>query len=779
MIEHFQASFLLLFIAVFILCQPNSFLVAQTRGDVDGFAKHQQELADRNPETLTFSVKLTDAKTQFHVGEKIRLELSFASSLPETYVFDNATYDRSGRLDIDSFVVDRTEGITDPLYDYYHKSLGGFMGGGLRGIGALTTKPQIVDYDLNEWLRFDKPGAYRLYVISHRLSKGKPYHQGNTPIEPVSNVIQFEVVPADREWEQKTLSDAMKSLDSSPKAQFGVGENPHRSACRVLRFMGTEAAVKEMIRRFRGEDRDCDFEYYVGMVGSANRTFTIQQMVMALDAPSQPVSSSFLSALIFLSYIQQYPEPSQQFADDEAGKKAARAQWETRKSNHDLIVQSYVDRLANAIALKQGAAAAISIQTLLGFQANDQGNNIELRRKVLATALAKVFLDLPLESQRNLLEYNWKQIADPEMLPVLRQLYQHPPDLHEIPQPFPGVALQRIYDLSPEEGRPLILNEIRRPVPRVSISVLGSLPDKELPQLEDAIVEHAINFKGEYRAQETVAALVARYVSPASLPRLRGFFEDKIGTLGCTVQSSLLSYFLRSDQSLGLQMIRKALASRKVTRCYASALADVVGQELTPESEALVLEGLNETDAEVVSSAVQVLCAHGSADNKDKIKAAIKRLLDQWREEKRDPDESISKEDPVQVGYFAESLLRTYARALPWLISDDELRELANLCLSDECRQQVKSWSPLSRTEITVYRPSGLKHETRFSLGLYELLSWENLKRKLIQFPKRTRFIWQLYGREGDEDRRLFDELKDYLKEHEMEVVRPSEPKNY
>src|SRR5205807_5260834 len=160
------------------------------------------------------------------------------------------------------------------------------------------------DYDLNEWLRFDKPGAYRLYVISHRLSKGKPYHQGNSPIEPASNVIQFEVVPADREWEQKTLSDAMKALDSSAKAQFGVGENPHRSACRVLRFMGTESAVKEMIRRFRGEDRDCDFEYYMGMVGSANRTFTLQQMVMALDAPSQPVSSSFLSALIFLSYVQ-------------------------------------------------------------------------------------------------------------------------------------------------------------------------------------------------------------------------------------------------------------------------------------------------------------------------------------------------------------------------------------------------------------------------------------------------------------------------------------------
>src|SRR5439155_7419068 len=132
----------------------------------------------------------------------------------------------------------------------------------------------------------------------------------------------------------------------------------------------------------------------------------------------------------------------------------------------------------------------------------------ELLQKHLAVLLAKVFDQLPLETQRSLLEYRWKQISDPAMLPVLRQLYEHPPDLHEIPAPFPGVVLRRIYDLSPEEGRQLILDEIKRPIPRANIAVLGSLPDKELPQLEDAIVDHATNLKGEYHAQETTAALV-------------------------------------------------------------------------------------------------------------------------------------------------------------------------------------------------------------------------------------------------------------------------------
>src|SRR5437899_4962745 len=141
----------------------------------DEFVRNHLQLIAKNPDDLTFTLKLKDPGAQFHVGEVIRLELSFASSLPETYVYDNANYDRSGRLQIDSFILDRAGGVADTLYDYYHKSFG-FMGGGLRGISALSTKPEVATYDLNEWFRFEKPGKYRLYVVSHRLSKGKRDH---------------------------------------------------------------------------------------------------------------------------------------------------------------------------------------------------------------------------------------------------------------------------------------------------------------------------------------------------------------------------------------------------------------------------------------------------------------------------------------------------------------------------------------------------------------------------------------------------------------------------
>jgi len=52
------------------------------------------------------------------------------------------------------------------------------------------------------------------------------------------------------------------------------------------------------------------------------------------------------------------------------------------------------------------------------------------------------------------------------------------------------------------------------------------------------------------------------------------------------------------------------------------------------------------------------------------------------------------------------------------------------------------------------------------------LLSWKTLKKKLIQFPKGTSFVWQLDSDEEDADKKLFDDLKNYLKENGMDLVR-------
>src|SRR6185369_3997541 len=87
--------------------------------EADAFVRENNAKRAQNPNGLLFTVRCKDNQKQFHQGETIKLELSFSASTPDTYVVDTATYDRSGRLEIDSFVVDRSDSVVDPLDDYF------------------------------------------------------------------------------------------------------------------------------------------------------------------------------------------------------------------------------------------------------------------------------------------------------------------------------------------------------------------------------------------------------------------------------------------------------------------------------------------------------------------------------------------------------------------------------------------------------------------------------------------------------------------------------------
>ncbi|MDQ2688158.1 MAG: hypothetical protein M3Y28_09860, partial [Armatimonadota bacterium] len=128
------------------------------------FAAAQQQAVQKNPPGVTFTLTLADGRTQFHTGERIPLALAFSSSIPSKYKLDVGLYDRSGRLESDVFHSDRLDDAVDPLRAYFE--LGSIGGGPGITPPTLDTHPQTIKRDLNEWLRFDKPGRYRIDVTS-------------------------------------------------------------------------------------------------------------------------------------------------------------------------------------------------------------------------------------------------------------------------------------------------------------------------------------------------------------------------------------------------------------------------------------------------------------------------------------------------------------------------------------------------------------------------------------------------------------------------------------
>jgi hypothetical protein len=81
---------------------------------------------------------------------------------------NNASYDRSGRMGYEQFIVEPKDATRDPLYVYFN-SIAFFTGGGLSSSDFLTASPKIIHLNLNEWISFDHPGTYRISVLSHRV----------------------------------------------------------------------------------------------------------------------------------------------------------------------------------------------------------------------------------------------------------------------------------------------------------------------------------------------------------------------------------------------------------------------------------------------------------------------------------------------------------------------------------------------------------------------------------------------------------------------------------
>ena len=118
---------------------------------------------------VILQVSSASDQSEFHIGETIPLKLAFSSAVPDRYQINMAQYDRSGRMGYEQFILSPADGAVDPLAGH----LGG-IGGGLTGFKFLTPEPWTITLNLNEWVRFTKPGDYRLSVTSNRVGIKDP-----------------------------------------------------------------------------------------------------------------------------------------------------------------------------------------------------------------------------------------------------------------------------------------------------------------------------------------------------------------------------------------------------------------------------------------------------------------------------------------------------------------------------------------------------------------------------------------------------------------------------
>jgi hypothetical protein len=664
------------------------------------------------PPDVRLTVRTRGERTTFRIGEVIPLELSFSSTAEKKYVLDAADYNETGRRNIDSFTVDPKLGWSDPL-DLYFRS-GAFSYGGEIPTPAILFQPVMVPIDLNEWVRFDRPGQYRVAVRSRRVSSVDHLLRGE--FEAISNELRLTIVTASPEWQKETLRQSVAALDTP---------DSRRDTVKALRYLGTEAAAREMAHRI--QNADCR----MGMIGSPARAAGLDEMRKLARDPGVAVDTPFLRLMAALAI------------PDGPGVRGRDAEER---------FNGFLGELISAIPVKRGTALAVSLRTIVESPVPILPELRQSRTEILAANFDK----LPVPDQAGFLEDRAKRL-DPELLlPLVRKAaerYQDPPKPEENdPWSFNqagGAALRHWYALAPAEARPAILREILRPEPRFQTDVLGILPDKELPDVEQALVAH-LKATGDLAAGRNLALLIHRYASAAVEADVIAYLDQEFEDGSSDTLTPLLAWLLRVDPESARTRLENSTGYH--------SLVDIGKLQPSAILEGLAIRALDASDAYVVADAADYLTGYGSARTEE----ILWTHFADWSKRWTGREAGLLRAAVVAGDWSAgQHMMQALAAGHGWLTSEAKLRRLAELAVGAVLHQQAEEY--LTRWQDRPW-PILFLGNGQFLMAQYYTTSIEAAKSKLLQFPKGSEFHLSVTGQEGESE--VFRELARFAEDH-------------
>jgi hypothetical protein len=707
--------------------------------------------------SVVLRVSIAGDQRRFRVGETIPIQLSFSTAVRDRYQVDMAADGASGRTEHEHFSVSPSDGAVDPL-----ANLGGSIGGGPTEFTFLSPEPWSIQLNVNEWLRFTRPGEFRLDIVSHRVGVKNPESvTGSSAVTVVANPITLTIVPPPAAWQKATLDGAVAILNQPATARPPV-EAYYRSLTRALntlRFLGSPDAIRELANRLRGSPiGNGDAICVLGLISAPEPAVAREALEAALVDPDRSISSRFLYALQTVS-----ADPKDRAASGQQGR------------------QRVLEKLVAALSKKRGDALSISLTTAV----NEAWNGTPLPSSTtdaLVQQLIARFDSLPAEQQSTLLGDRWDKVADRAMLPILRRHAVAFDDRLNPNSPsgqtalrVGASALQHWYELDPAGARPAIINEITRPSPRYGAHVLGLLPDKTLPEVDSILAEHFTASEGVPQSAYT-ASLIARYATDAILPAVLAKLDPLLGRWACGVQDPILAYTLRVRPSLARPRIERALAARGngFAGCYRQLLSSVSELYYDPILEDLAVDGLDDPDPRVTWSSATLLSRFGSPRAESVLLRHYMSWSEKWAGREAElnpaPADRGPQNDEIGVGSY---LLEALTTGKSWLTDGSKLQGLLLVTRGVRLRRtlddDLRIWNspPLA---ITVNQPLGSRpFDAR--VAQYKLGSMEALQEKLGQFPAGTRFALPVSAPDSPAGSPSDAALRRFLGDHGMIVV--------
>jgi len=668
-------------------------------------------------------VKLSVAgdRSTFYIGEAIPLQLAFELQPRDDYIIQPTPERVMGSPPLDQITITPAEGAEDPLSSRPPRGPGGI---GMAGSFGMGTPPKVVLH-LNEWFSFRQPGKYTVHVLTRRVHRRADQTLGE-PVPVETNPVEIEIVEPPKGWAAQTLADARAILES---IQPGRYDYKGLQASRTVKYLRTPEAARAMAVLAARTNHGQLIE---ALWTSPHRALVIEEMEKLLTAPDVPIYNHWLMTLAELAAsVELPPRP-----DETTMTPGRLGVYQARFTR-------YQASLLAALPRKTSEARTISAMTLF-----------HLRAPIPAETLREILLATPDSTainQYGLFADLWPVIASPEIGPfVERAAFPAPGARQDLMR---TAAIRRLVEIDPATARRRILEEIRAVPEQSPLYQSFYLPDRELPELDEAFVELL-------KRPNAPWLLIARYGTRTILPAvLEALDRDQ----GPCVREPLF-YLFRVDPEEARR--RYAVLTEPRADGIECGLIGVPGNPRDFWSEALedlFIANLESPDPQQRSYAAMVLGNSGSA----RAEEPLWRAMERWR--------ASLGEAPAELTPRQRNEESTYHLALAspwgWLTQGDRLE---GLCVSKSCKESAANWRKMQGKPVRLHY-----HYANLSIDRHPVSLPEGLRERLKVHPRGTRFVIALEHRNSWAVTRFERQLRAIFDEagHELEIEDPPAPR--
>ena len=653
--------------------------------------QHQQALA-ANPSDVHLKISLKSPQATFQIGDTIALKYEFSADSPGKYVAGARFLDNGQRSILESFFTDRPTDARDPLREYWdlHRAIDGNISAPREPTLKLDSSPQFDSVELTHYLRFSRPGRYRLYVVTHSvLSPGAPVKEAGGPPIASENILTIHILPQDMAAAAREVDGIVTMAQQQPLPRFTPIE-----AFRLFEIATPKArkAAASLYTRRSNQPWSQDIALAT-VLAAPNHAEAISLLQARLRDTSLVADENLIQELSLLQFAQKNPKLTGSVirAADRTAVAAWRAQLAGQTVANWQIVAATLDRRPPDIR----ASTLHSLDHLSTYSFGSELLPVPVAdRDRIRSQHLSALPDLPPQELANdLLNFRWSKSLPPdEVLAILTQIYSTPPVQNA--SFIRETALKEIAKLDPQEATVLFRERVLdfdTPLDWNRIRSMNLPPSADL----DAELIRVLEDRWTERMSR-VAPIIGLYATDSILPRVKKVYEIYGPDWPCSIEAGLLTYFLRVDPTYGSEKLGPALSAyydKGGSDCHqAGLLGDLAILRNCPELQPFVSQALFDPRPLVASAGAQVTAFGDQA--KIPLQPLLKRLRllhEEW------PDYDTHSTDPEYLNRWNSGYNELERRlAIGFVNATDSPENAAiwkqalDLCVTDLCRNNLR-----------------------------------------------------------------------------------------